>query len=463
VCFTSLHSARGERPAAENPALWDTQSHSLWVRDGGGGTFLNIWTANTNARSGVYISNTKTPGRIYALSAEHHVHREVRIEQAANWSFYGLQTEAEGDEGPEALQLEIRESRDLLFANTFVYRVSRTRTPYDTAIETTGCDNLQFRGLHVFSPTKFAYDHALRDIPTGRAERGREWASLTLNRAAGPALSQAPGVDVKKLASGFESIDCLATTPSGALTFIDGRESRVYEWTAETGTRLLTETPVRQTVLVTDPTQGNRLIVSRNGTVFSLTEKAGEGPSITPLEKINRAALGAENVTWMRPVSLYNPNNFLETALQKSEVVWRVGSLAIAADQAIYQAGNRAPSWSNNPLGRSYSLRPARAGSDFFMADEYRFKTYRFRVAADGTLENPQLFAEVGEADVVQDSAGRVYIAAGDIYVYANDGRSLGQIVMPERPLSLVFGGPDNRTLFVAARTSLYRVSLPAP
>jgi sugar lactone lactonase YvrE len=31
-------------------------------------------------------------------------------------------------------------------------------------------------------------------------------------------------------------------------------------------------------------------------------------------------------------------------------------------------------------------------------------------------------------------------------------------IEIPERPLQLVFGGKDGRTLFIAARTSLYAV-----
>jgi hypothetical protein len=461
VCFTSLHSARGERPAAEQRWLWDTQGHSLWINDGGGGTIIDIWTANTTARSGLYISDTKTSGRLYAVSAEHHMHREVRIERAANWSFYGLQTEAEGEEGPDALQLEIRDSSDLLFANLFLYRVSRTRTPYPTAIETTGCHNLQFRGLHVFSPTKFAYDHALRDTTTGRAENGREWASLTLDRSAAPLRQQAPGVEIATLATGFESIDCLAVKPSGALTFIDGRQGRIYEWQAETGVRLITESPIRPSVLATNPSDGGALLISRTGAIFSVTEKAGEGFVFTPLERTPRAVPGAAPATWLRSVNLYGPNNFLETALQKSEFAWLAGSVAIAADLAVYQTGNRAPSWSHQPLGRAYSLRPARPGTDFFMADEYRLKTYRFRVGADGTLENPQLFAEIGEADVVQDSHGRVYVAAGDLFVFTNDGRRLARISLPERPLSLVVGGPEQRDIIVAARTSLYRVTLP--
>ena len=56
------------------------------------------------------------------------------------------------------------------------------------------------------------------------------------------------------------------------------------------------------------------------------------------------------------------------------------------------------------------------------------------------------------------DAHGNVYIAAGQIYVHAPSGELLGTIEVPERPLQLVFGGADHKTLFIAARTSLYAV-----
>lgn len=55
---------------------WDSQYWSLWIT-GGGGTFKDIWTASPFAQAGIYISNTTTEGRIYAMSVEHHVRHEV--------------------------------------------------------------------------------------------------------------------------------------------------------------------------------------------------------------------------------------------------------------------------------------------------------------------------------------------------------------------------------------------------
>jgi sugar lactone lactonase YvrE len=54
---------------------------------------------------------------------------------------------------------------------------------------------------------------------------------------------------------------------------------------------------------------------------------------------------------------------------------------------------------------------------------------------------------------------GKVYLAAGEIYVYRTDGTLAGEIDVPERPTSITFGGKDGRTLFILARSSLYETS----
>jgi sugar lactone lactonase YvrE len=51
-----------------------------------------------------------------------------------------------------------------------------------------------------------------------------------------------------------------------------------------------------------------------------------------------------------------------------------------------------------------------------------------------------------------------VFIAAGQIWVYDPAGKLIDTIEVPERPLQLVFGGKDGKTLFIPARTSLCAV-----
>jgi sugar lactone lactonase YvrE len=51
---------------------------------------------------------------------------------------------------------------------------------------------------------------------------------------------------------------------------------------------------------------------------------------------------------------------------------------------------------------------------------------------------------------------GKVYVANGQVFIYDAHGAQLGRIDVPARPLQLVFGGPDRRTLFILTHHALY-------
>ena len=69
---------------------------------------------------------------------------------------------------------------------------------------------------------------------------------------------------------------------------------------------------------------------------------------------------------------------------------------------------------------------------------------------------------EAGSPDGMKvDAQGTIYATGpGGICVIAPDGQHLGTIRTPEQPANCGFGGADNRTLFITARTSLYRVEV---
>ena len=72
-------------------------------------------------------------------------------------------------------------------------------------------------------------------------------------------------------------------------------------------------------------------------------------------------------------------------------------------------------------------------------------------------------FAERGGESVAADSAGNVYVANGQIFVYDASGRPTGRIDVPERPVQILFGGADRRTLFILTHHALYSVTTRAP
>ncbi len=78
----------------------------------------------------------------------------------------------------------------------------------------------------------------------------------------------------------------------------------------------------------------------------------------------------------------------------------------------------------------------------------------------DGTLTKMDVFAYQGGESLAQDTAGHVYLAAGQIYVYDRNGSMTEMIKVPERPTHLVFGGRDHKTLFVLSHHSVYALQM---
>jgi gluconolactonase len=73
-----------------------------------------------------------------------------------------------------------------------------------------------------------------------------------------------------------------------------------------------------------------------------------------------------------------------------------------------------------------------------------------------------------GGDGMVLDIAGNIYLTAGDgdaagVYIFAPHGEQLGFIQTPEIAGNCTFGGPDLRTLYIAASSSLYRIRLGIP
>jgi len=87
-----------------------------------------------------------------------------------------------------------------------------------------------------------------------------------------------------------------------------------------------------------------------------------------------------------------------------------------------------------------------------------------FDIDASGAPVNPQPFITDGGSDGMGiDCAGNLYITQdGAVEVYAPDGTQVGTIPAPQAA-NVAFGGPDRRTLFITAGTTLLSVELAIP
>jgi hypothetical protein len=443
---------------------WDSQYPSLWITEGGGGTFANIWTPSTFAQAGIYISNTSTSGRIYELSSEHHVRNEMKLDHVSNWQIYALQTEEERGEGPFALPLSIDNSTNITIANYHSYRVVSSYQPFPSAIKIVNSRAIRLRNIHVYSDSEVSFDNSvIVEQPYNVEIRDREFASLTVNgnvsksKSAHRSAILAEGARVERLSTGFFNISGAAVDSKGQLYFVDTHWQRIYKWSPESHHAVIvSDSPLAPVQLTFD--KADDLMVASydgDGTVYSFNPNS-------PEEKIAllkpQPAAARPGMTAVIPVDYWrNENDFLRAVPvpKPYQYISPDGTTFIPAGQDFVR-GELYYGTKMADVLRAFGLAHAVPRHPFYVSEESQEKTYVANVATDGTLVDTKLFAEQGGESVAQDTDGNVYIAAGQIYVYNPAGHLIDTIDIPERPIDLVFGGEDGRTLFILTHSSLY-------
>lgn len=458
---------------------WDNQHWSLWVTDGGGGTFKDLWSADTYAASGILVTDTSTPARMYEISVEHHVRNEVTFRNVSNWEIYALQLEEEFRESADVQQIEMQNCRDMLFANLYLFRVIWVDTPLPYAIRFwEGCSDIEFYNVHNFTQMRFTADVTAYDINKGLSVFPWEFARLTVTGREKAASAPVLLNGAKKLASGFEYIEGMTADSRGNVYFSEQRMRRIYKWDASSEqVSLVCDLPWQVLSLGCDtednllvcvkyyPQPGNsseppaRELPDRSGTTFSWWGNNGFEPrfysidplrpeeTMRPLDRVPSSSLGTVGRVFLPAHRWRDLHDFDDILLYVPEYSY------VAPDSKTV-----IPEYYD--LLRSSSLVAAEPGAPVYTADEYNHRTVR--AVTDGLGRQGELshFANVGEAGIATDRSGRVYIIDGYIYVFAPDGSLLDTLELPERPSSVVFGGRDGDRLFVAARTSLYEYIL---
>ena len=103
--------------------------------------------------------------------------------------------------------------------------------------------------------------------------------------------------------------------------------------------------------------------------------------------------------------------------------------------------------------------------------EEARKVVLRYEVSPEGALTNGRVFYDMTSVPGEQaldglkvDERGNVYVSGpGGVWIISPAGRHLGTLRLPELPANFAWGGADGRTLYLTARTSVYRIRLDIP
>ncbi len=451
----------------------------LLVTNGGGGVIRNVWVEGGGLPTGLRVEDTSTPGRIYQLSNEHHNRVEVVFRNVRNWEVHCLQTEEEAG-NQNTYSLDIQDCQNLLFANTYMYRVSRTSQPKTYAALVRNSDNIVFDNMHIFSQARVPFDNAVLEEGSGATVRANNFTHLVVSKAMkkGDPLplpaAFAKDAKLEKLAGGFSNATSLTADDAGRIYFTDAVNGNILRWNdaGKKADMLATITGANQpqvmgfvkpsTLLVAAFAPGARQV----GAIGTVNTVSGQ------LQPLTEAAEMKPGTALLLPVGLHNRMDIMQEYMQHRGYRYRPSSnTSIIASVTNEHRGYFYAPDSNvalmaggtgRPIMQSSQMAVVEPGQSFYLTSEDDCRTWAATLEKDYKLTS-KLFTDRGGNAVVTDADGNVYIADGNVSVYDKHGRQTGTLETPERASGLAFGGADKRTLFIGARSSLYSIQTQAP
>lgn len=134
--------------------------------------------------------------------------------------------------------------------------------------------------------------------------------------------------------------------------------------------------------------------------------------------------------------------------------------IALSPDEKYLYVGN----WPRSLTGQELRNADEPAGE---IGDKHK-AIMRYEVQRDGTLKNGKLFfdftnaaGEDGLDGIKVDQAGNLYVSGPEgLWVISPEGKHLGTIITPRHVHNMAWGDADGKTLYLCARSGLYRIRL---
>jgi hypothetical protein len=285
----------------------------------------------------------------------------------------------------------------------------------------------------------------------------------------------APASRVTRLAGDFYAAAGGVVDAQGKLYFVDHHAQRSLGWSEGEGLTVERDAPLDPVNLAIDRA-GDLIVLSsygRNGTVYAFRPGTpGDTVTVIPPTPVapHPGALTA------LPANLWNNGEFKDQynpatdrfttlaqmfardmALPKAqEYVSPDGSLVLPAFRVFQQGPADHRGWRFSDTLDAYGLVTARGGDRVVLSNASEDKTYSGLVGPGGSVTDLRVLADRGGESVAVDGQGHVYVANGQVWVYDARGAPVDRIDVPERPVQVLVGGADRRTLYILTQHSLY-------
>jgi gluconolactonase len=286
-----------------------------------------------------------------------------------------------------------------------------------------------------------------------RLQGGSVWKWRLDLQIEGPAPPDpAPGSGVTRFGGGFAFVEGPVWVKQGYLVFSDIYNSRIMKMSAPNQPAIYRD--------YTNAANGNSMDVQgrlysceRDGHRVVRMEKDGT-VSVVASEYEGKRLNAPNDVVVRRDGQVYFSDPASDAVLDPRELGFN-GVYHVTPEGKISLVAKM-------PRPNGVALTPD--GKTLYVADTQQRKILAYDLDAQGNATRERVFIEGidGGPDGLRVAAnGNLYIACRGIAIYTPDAKLVKMIEFPETPANCTFGDSDLRTLYVTARTSVYRVRIP--
>ena len=278
---------------------------------------------------------------------------------------------------------------------------------------------------------------------------------VTLAQAGDLASLVAPDAKVTKVAGDCKFTEGPAWSPAGYLLFSDIPNDRVMKVTPDGGVSEYLKPSGKSNGLMFDAT--GRLYMCRTVPQGISRVDAADGSPVFVADQFdgkrfntpNDLALDAHGGLYFTD-PIYGQNVTPSQPVQGVYYVAESGLVTRVIDS----------------LQRPNGVLVSADGKRLLVAEPNKRELYAYEIKSPGVLGEGQLIFTADEADgggpdgMSLDEHGNIYATYKSLIVLDPTGALIGKIEVPEVPSNCAFGGTDGKTLYITARTSLYKLSM---
>jgi gluconolactonase len=257
---------------------------------------------------------------------------------------------------------------------------------------------------------------------------------------------------MERVTTGFQFAEGPAWAADGALVFSDIPSNRILRWSAKEGLKRITDDGGGANGNAFDE---QKRLYTCEGRRRRIVRRTAEGKVEILADRFEGKRFNAPNDIVVRHDDhvYFTDPAFGDQVDQRELPFYGIYHLTPRGDLTAVARLETRP----NGIALSHN------GRALYVADSDQRNVLLFDLDRGGNASNMRVLITgiEGVPDGLKvDDRGDIYVAAGAIAIYSAQGKLLRTLPLPEKPSNLAFGDADGKSLYVTARTSVYRLRL---